>query len=290
MKKNFIPISIIVLGYMCFALSTEAFKTNKEVSQNLRIAFLDVGQGDAIFIQAPNGKQILVDGGPKDVVIKALKEVMPFNDTSIDMLVITNPDADHISGFSPILDSYGVSSVLEPGTRSTTPTYKDLISKIKKKQIPILTAYKDMKVVLDPKEDIYLDVLFPDQKVRGWESNDGSIVMRLVYGQTSVMLSGDATELTEKIISVTTDKERLQSSILKLGHHGSKTSTSESWIEAVLPSTAIVSVSLHNTYGHPHEEVMKRLEEKNIEVIQTGIEGSIIYESNGSEFVRVDKK
>lgn len=287
MRKNFLLICILALGYICFALSTEAFKNTEEVSQNLRVAFLDVGQGDAIFIQTPNGKQVLVDGGPKDVVMRELREVMPFNDKTLDMLVITNPDADHISGFLPLLDDYTVSSVLEPGTRSTTPTYKDLMSKIKKKHIPILTAYKDMKIVLDKERNIYLDVLFPDQKVRGWESNDGSIVMRLVYGQTSFMLMGDATELTEKIIMVTTDKERLQSSILKLGHHGSKTSSSQAWVEAVAPSIAIVSAGLHNTYGHPHEEVIERLEEKEAEILQTGVEGTIIYESDGNQFERM---
>lgn len=281
-------IVLVLLIYLASTLFNHTFSKQIQ-SPNLLISFLDVGQGDAIFIQTPNGKNILIDGGPEDRVIDELKKVFQGDIRHIDILVITNPDMDHINGFSYILDEYSVSSVLEPGTRSTTPTYKNLIKKIKNKNIPLLSGYKDMKIVLDQEKDIYLDVLFPDQKVRGWGSNDGSLVLRLVYGNTSIMLMGDATELTEKIIAVTTDKDKLESNILKLGHHGSKTSSSEMWIDAVSPQSVIVSAGQNNRYGHPSEEVIDRLNARDIEILKTYEEGTITFESDGESIVRVDK-
>ena len=250
---------------------------------DLSVSFLDVGQGDAIFIQTPDGVQVLVDGGPKENVMAKLKEVMPRGDTTIDMIVVTNPDSDHISGFSSVLDTYRVDGVLLAGTRSTTETYKGLMKKIEAKHVRQIGAYKDTQIALG--NGAILSVLFPDQVVRGWERNDGSIVMRLSYKDTSVMLMGDATAETEKLILSTSDHTKLSSHILKLGHHGSRTSTSEEWLDVVSPTVAIVSAGENNSYGHPHPEVVERLVERGIEVRQTGLDGTITYISNGSEWV-----
>lgn len=250
---------------------------------DLSVSFLDVGQGDAIFIQTPEGIQVLIDGGPKDVVMAKLKEVMPRGDTTIDMIVVTNPDSDHISGFSSVLDAYTVDSVLLAGTRSTTETYKGLIKKIEATHVRQIGAYKDTQFVLG--SGAVLSVLFPDQVVRGWERNDGSIVMRLSYKDTSIMLMGDATAETEKLIISGTDPKNIASDILKLGHHGSRTSTSEEWLDVVAPTVAIVSAGENNSYGHPHPEVVDRLAERGIEVRQTGIDGTISYISDGQEWI-----
>ncbi len=247
------------------------------------MSFLDVGQGDAIFIQTPEGIQVLIDGGPKDVVMAKLKEVMPRGDTTIDMIVVTNPDSDHISGFSSVLDAYTVDSVLLAGTRSTTETYKGLMKKIEATHVRQIGAYKDTQFVLG--SGAVLSVLFPDQVVRGWERNDGSIVMRLSYKDTSIMLMGDASAETEKLIISGTDPKNIASDILKLGHHGSRTSTSEEWLDVVAPTVAIVSAGENNSYGHPHPEVIERLAERGIEIKQTGLDGTISYISDGQEWI-----
>ncbi len=253
----------------------------------LSVSFLDVGQGDAIFIQTPEGIQVLVDGGPKENVMAKLKEVMPRGDTSIDMIVVTNPDSDHISGFSSVLDSYTVGGVLLAGTRSTTEVYKALMKKIEVKNIRQIGAYKDTQIILG--DSAVLSVLFPDQVVRGWDRNDGSIVMRFAYKDTSLMLMGDASAETEKLILGMTDHTKLSSNILKLGHHGSRTSTSDEWLDVILPTVAIVSAGENNSYGHPHPEVVERLAERGIEVRQTGIDGTITYVSDGQEWVEKNK-
>lgn len=268
------------------------------VSPNtLEISFLDVGQGDAILIQTPNHKQILIDAGPKDVVISKLREVMPRGDKTIDMIVVTNPDADHISGFNRVLDEYSVSSVLVPNTRNPSETFKNLMKKIEKKQIEELVAFSGMKIVLEEgdtrQREVLLTVLFPDQVVKDWSRNDGSIVSRLSYGDTSVMLMGDATSETEKIIigdalpdtSSAFSLGLLKSDILKLGHHGSRTSNSDVWLDTVKPKIAIVSAGENNRYGHPHKEVIERLLERDIEIRETSKEGTMTYVSDGEKWV-----
>ncbi len=276
-------LHILVLFGLLFILASlfGVIYTGRVRTTDLSISFLDVGQGDAILIQAPDGLQVLIDGGPKNAVIPKLKEVMPRGDTTIDMIVITNPDSDHLSGFSSVLDEYTIGAVLLAGTRSTTEVYKGLMKKIQAKGIRELGAYKDTTLVLG--SGIFLSVLFPDQVVRGWERNDGSVVMRLTYKETSVMLMGDASAETEKLILATTDQATLVSDILKLGHHGSRTSTSEEWLDSVSSSIAIVSAGEDNTYGHPHPEIIERLAERGIEVKETK-DGTITYYSDGVEW------
>lgn len=270
---------LVSLGGVLYQSRTNTF---------LSISFLDVGQGDAIFIETPNRKQILIDAGPKDVVMQKLREVMPRGDTSIDLVMITNPDADHINGFVHVLDTYTVGTVIVPNTRNTTDTFKTVMKKIKEKNIPTLVAYKDMQVVIDTdtiNQDAILTVLFPDQVVKNWERNNGSIVSQLSYGNTSVMLMGDATSETEKIIvgdfAVKQRMNELESDILKLGHHGSHSSSSEVWLDTVKPQIAIVSAGGNNRYGHPHKEVIDRLHDRDIQVDETSEQGTITYTSDG---------
>lgn len=267
------------------------------VSPNtLEVSFLDVGQGDAILIQTPEHHQVLIDGGPKDVVLQKLKEVMPRGDTTIDMIVVTNPDADHISGFNRVLDEYTVSSVLVPNTRNPSETFKNLMKKIQDKHIKQLVAFSGMKIVLEEgntqHREALLSIVFPDQVVKDWTRNDGSIVSRLSYGDTSVMFMGDATSETEKIIigdsllggSSLGIINILTSDILKLGHHGSRTSSSDVWLDAVKPKIAIVSAGENNRYGHPHKEVIERLTGRDIEIRETSKEGTMTYVSDGKKW------
>lgn len=251
----------------------------------LKVSFLDVSQGDAIYIEAPNGNNMLVDGGPEDLVLSPLQEVLQ-RKKEISILVVTNPDADHISGFRSVIPLYKIGTVFEPGTSNTTETYKDLEALITEYKIPKLIAEKGTKIILDKEKGVYFEVLFPDRDVSGWERNDGSIVGRLVYGETSIMLMGDATTTTENAIMLTTEKERIKSDILKIGHHGSRTSSSLSWLMAVSPRFAIISSGENNRYGHPHEEVTNRLRELAIPFFNTKDEGTITYISDGKNFTK----
>jgi len=243
--------------------------------RQLTFAMLDVGQGDALFIESPTGAQILVDAGPPRRIIGELARLMPSFDRYIDAIIITNPDQDHIGGFADVLDTYKIGKVFEPGTLNDSKTYQNLLTEIKNKNIPKFLARRGMKLHLGG--GVVMDILFPDRNVSIWTPNDGSVVARLAYGNSVIMLTGDATIKTEKIILAKNPAESLRSDILKVGHHGSRTSTSELFLKAVSPKYALISDGKDNKYGHPHREVLDTLERFKAEILRTDILGTIIF-------------
>ena len=245
---------------------------------------LDIGQGDAILIKTPNGKDILVDAGPKDVVLTALPKVMSPFDHTIDILIITNPDEDHIGGFDNVLDTYKVGLVIEPGTFNSSATYKNLKEKIVEKKVQNILARAGTRI--DFGDGAVLEILFPDRDVSNWEANDGSVVAKLTYGENSFMLTGDATTKTEKIILEKYPPEFLDVDILKVGHHGSHTSTSESFVKTITPEYALISDGKNNKYGHPHKAVLDTLYSVRAKILRTDLLGTIIFESDGKTLSR----
>jgi competence protein ComEC len=253
----------------------------------LTFAVLDIGQGDAIYIESPTGTQVLVDGGPGNNLLRALPEVMPWYDRHIDMIVVTNPDKDHYEGFIPLLDKYNIDAVLESGTHSPTDTYAYLENKIKQKGIPESFGRRGEKIDLGG--GAYLEVLFPDRDVSGLSSNDGSLVMKLVYGDTSVMLQGDSTAKIEDYLLTNTATSTLHSTILKAGHHGSKTSSTPEYVAAVAPAITVASSGVDNDYGHPNKETVATMQSDNIPFYDTCNNGTLIFESDGKDFVLKNK-
>lgn len=274
-KKHGLVLLVLVLLFVTISIFYLDWRYSK---RGLTFAMMNVGQGDALFIESPTGTQIIVDGGPGKNILKELPKLMPFWDRSIDAMVITNPDKDHISGFTDILKLYTVDTVFEPGTINDSGTYKNIEKEIKNKKIPDILAKKGMNI--DIGGGAYLEVLFPDKDVSMGEVNDGSIVMRLIYGETSIMLTGDATEKTENIIlnNERYKKENiLESYILKVGHHGSRTSSSYEFVQAVRPKYALISDGLNNSYGHPHKETLKTFADLGVEVLRTDELGTIVF-------------
>lgn len=281
--RKYLPhIPIIILLILTVGICFFVFKYSPH-NNYLKVVFLDVGQGDSIYIEAPNGKQMLIDGGPDATLLASLAKVMPFADRSIDMLVATHPDADHIGGFPLLIDNYKITSIIENGATSPSQIYSSLEEKIKKEKINKIIAHRGMHIILDEKENIYFDILFPDRDITNFESNDGSIVGKLVYGNNSFMLTGDATTYTENLIEWNEKDNTLQTNVLKLGHHGARTSTSILWLEKVNPSIAIVSAGKDNSYGHPHKELLDRLSSLHIPFLSTGDKDNIIFKSDGEK-------
>ncbi len=271
-RKNY---SLLVLVLILLVVNVYLFRLDTHSRQtSLTLAMLDIGQGDAIFIESPSGTQILFDAGPAHKILGSLSKVMSPFDRTIDAIVITNPDADHIGGFAEVLKKYKVGMVFESGTINDSSTYKNLRKEIEKQKIPDILAKSGMK--LDLGGGVLINVLFPNQDVSTWSSNDGSIVARLLYGGTSVMLTGDATMKTEKIILDKFKKEDLQSVILKVGHHGSRTSSSDTFVKIVAPKYALISLGKENKYGHPHPEVLDVLSEIRAKILRTDMLGTII--------------
>ena len=246
----------------------------------LHIAFLDIGQGDAIWVQAPNGRELLIDAGPDQSVLEMLGNEKSFFDNTIDMILATHSDKDHIGGFPYILDRYRVSLVIESEISSPTITDKVFTEKITSELSDRLLVRAGERIVLDPKYGVVIDILFPDQNTTGWETNEASVIVKITYGTTSFLLTGDSPSEVEQFL-VKTYGDQLRSDVLKLGHHGSKTSSSAEFLETVQPSIAIVSAGLGNKYGHPHEEVVERVGEINAEILETAQIGTINCYSDG---------
>lgn len=282
MLKNCKKYGLLFFALLLLSASIFIFYLDWQNShRKFTFAMLDVGQGDALFIESPTGTQMLFDGGPPRKISGQLARVMPFYDKTIDAIFITNPDADHISGFFDVLKNYKVDKVFESGTFNDSKSYQNLKNEIKNQNIPDILAKRGMK--LDIGDGAFIEILFPDRDVSTWETNTGSIVARLVYGKTSVMLTGDATTETEKIILSENSPEQIHSIILKVGHHGSHSSTSPEFLQAVSPAYALISVGKDNKYGHPHQEVLNILSQFGSKIFRTDEIGTIIIKSNGEK-------
>jgi len=248
----------------------------------LTVVFLDAGQGDAIFIEAPNGNQVLIDGGPNKSVLRQLSKVMPFYDRSIDIIIATHSDKDHIGGLPDVLQRYTVDFILESGAKNDTGISRAFESAILQNKIKRIFAKRGMAIMLD--DDVFLNILFPDRDVSEVESNTASIVAQLVYKNTEFMFTGDSPKTIEEYL-VFLDGEKLRSDVLKVGHHGSKTSSSESFVGYVSPEYAIISAGADNSYGHPHKEVVEILNQFGSAILNTKDNGAIIFKSDGENIV-----
>jgi competence protein ComEC len=280
MRKKLIFIITSFIFVTVVGIVVYAVPQTLTVNNELEVTFLDVGQGDAILIEAPNNVDVLIDGGRTKKILDLLSAELPFGDDTIDVVIATHPDADHIGGLPFVLDAYTVDKVFEPGVSSSTQTYQAFQSRIRDKKIERGLARRGMRIVLDAEKNIVIDILYPDRDTTGWETNEASIVARLSYGTTSFLLTGDS-PVEKEFYLVKHDGIALQSSVLKLGHHGSKTSSSESFLKTVAPLHAIISAGKNNSYGHPHPSVLSRLNQLHIPYFETSKMGSIRFVTDG---------
>lgn len=246
--------------------------------EQLCVAFLDVGQGDAIFIQSPAGAQMLIDGGRDSAVLQRLGRVMGVRDRTLDYLVATHPDLDHISGLVDVLDRYEVAQVVRTESESDTDAYRAVRERIASEEAAVTYARRGQQ--FDLGGGVVATVLFPDRETSGMESNTASIVLHLTFGSHSFLLTGDAPKSIEEYL-VLTEGEALQSTVLKVGHHGSRTSTSELFLDHVRPTHAVISAGADNRYGHPHTEVTDALFNAGAVTWNTATDGTVIFQSDG---------
>lgn len=256
-----------------------------EGSGVLTFAALDIGQGDALYIESPTGVQVLVDAGSGNgAVLRALPAVMPWGDRSIDAVIETHPDADHMGGMAGVLRRYSVGAFIEPGIIKHNATTDALAEEVAAQKLPDLIARRGM--TLDLGGGARLDILYPDTDVTafGNKTNDGSIVAHLVYGNTSVLLTADMPSNIEQYLMQVATSGELASTILKVGHHGSKYSTSAGFLAEVAPQEALISVGAHNTYGHPAPRVIDLLTQSHIKTLRTDEQGTIVCTSDSLRF------
>jgi len=251
-------------------------------SDELVVSFLDVGQGDAIFIESPTGVQLLVDGGATRAVLRELRAQMSFFDRNIDAVVATHPDTDHVGGLSYVLNRYRVGTIVESGADADTPAYRAYATEREKEKAQTLVARRGMRFILGG--GAYAEVLFPDRDVSTVEANTASIILRVVYGDHEFLLTGDSPSSIEKYI-LALYGEQLKSDVLKAGHHGSKTSSDEAFVHAVNPSYVIFSRGCENRYGHPSAEVVTLFQTRSIPALDTCERGTVTFRSNGKRLL-----
>ncbi|MDO8663688.1 MAG: ComEC/Rec2 family competence protein [Candidatus Wildermuthbacteria bacterium] len=284
-KKGIIWILGILAGLNFFAwLAVYDFSRH----QLLEVNFFDVGQGDSAFIETPKGRQILIDGGPSSAILEKLSKEMPFWDRTIDLVILTHPEKDHMSGLLDVLKRYKVENILWTGVVRDTAEYKEWEKLIKEEGARIIIAKASQKIIIARS---VLAILYPLDNLEGKvfkDSNNTSIVIKLSFGENNFLFTGDALKLVEKeIIGRGLD---IKSDVLKIGHHGSKTSSGEEFIEQVSPAIAVISAGRNNSYGHPHQEVLDTLNKYGITVLRTDQNGDIKIISNGDNFKLITSK
>ncbi len=244
----------------------------------LKVWFFDVGQGDATFIETPDGKQLLIDGGPDDRVLQKLSSVMLPWDRYIDAILITHPDADHITGLISVLENYKVGTIYETGVRGFTPTIDQLVEAMTNEGANIITLRKGDTI---PFGEVSANVLWPTQEVveTSKQRNNTSIVLQMTFGDSSFLFTGDAEQDAE--LSMLKSVQDID--ILKIGHHGSKTSSTVAFLKRSAPEYAIISAGEENRFGHPHAIVVSRLKDMYSDYFITGIDGDVLVTSKGGE-------
>jgi competence protein ComEC len=262
-KKETILIILVVLNVFSWMVVWEVSK-----EKGLEICFFDVGQGDSIFIESPYGQQILIDGGPDNSVVKKLESKIPFWDRTIDLVILTHPDKDHLFGLIEVLQRYKVKNILWTGVNSDSIIFKEWQKVIEKEGAKIWIAKKGLRIEISKSQ--FFETIYPFESLENRtvnNLNDTSIVLTLDSNFKRILLPGDISTqieslLIEKNISISAD-------VLKIAHHGSKYSSSEDFIKTVNPSIAIISVGENNSYGHPSPDTLAKLEDSGINILQT---------------------
>ena len=266
---------LATLALMLITFATQVYVTGGFDPQddNVTVWFFDVGQGDAIFIDAPDA-QVLIDGGPGIQVVEKLSAVMPFWDKDLDLLINTHPHADHVTGLVHVLQRYGVNEVWTSGQDYGTDIFDAFTLMADEEPIQKYQVY-------DLGAGASLTVLWPLLPVEGLLENthDANVAVLLEYGRTTMLFTGDMeTEVEEHILH---QLEHID--VLKVGHHGSLTSTSPELLDVITPDYAVIQVGEGNDYGHPNPVILDRLESRGITVLRNDLDGDIRVITEGGE-------
>lgn len=258
-----------------------------EKSRDLKVHYIDVGQGDSIFIELPNGQNALIDGGPgsnKNHLIKYLKGL---DFETINYLVATHPHEDHIGGLPEVIRTFQIGKVYMPNVTHTTNIFEELLTTIQSKNLSIVKT--ETGTVLLDEPGLSLKTLAPDPYTAGNNFNDYSIVLRLDFNDNSFMFTGDGETLTEQYLLADNSDDELKVDVLKIGHHGGDTSTTQPFLNKANPKYSVITVGKGNSYGHPTSNVIARLENANTEIYRTDTDGTIIATSDGENITFVKK-
>lgn len=280
-NRNVVVASVVGLILIVLAVTTS--HASDQSDGLLHVSFLDVGQGDSILIQAPNGNQVLVDGGKPGSVLSELGRVLPFYDRTIDVIVATHPHADHIGGLIDVLDRFEVGMVVEAYETYDSSEFRNWQKAVINEGALRVEALAGKQISLG--NETTLTVLYPFNsaaETRTTKPHEDIVVAMLQYKNVRVLLTGDMeTKVEQALITKGLD---IDADVLKVGHHGSNTSTSTSFVSVVSPQTAVIQVGARNVYRHPHPTVIQRLENAAIKLYRTDTNGTVTLTSDGDTF------
>lgn len=258
-------------------------ETYKKSKDNILVHYINVGQGDSILIQV-NNKNMLIDAGPKDSKDKLLSYLNKINVKRLDYFITTHPHEDHIGGASYVIKSLDIANFYAPKKTHTTKTYRDMINSLKSKNLKIHVAKEG--VILDLGKDVVCEMLSPNRS--NYEDlNDYSPIIKLKYKDNKFLFTGDAETLVEK--DVLSKKYDVSADVLKLGHHGSVSSTSADFLKNVNPKIAIATSGKDNKYGHPHRETVSKLKKIKCKLYRSDLDGNILVSGDGKNIEVITK-
>ena len=285
-KRNFFEILIILLAFLIINNQDKIknlFNQNNNQNQNayintnndlLKVHYLDVGQGDSIFIELPNNETMLIDAAESYQSEKIINYLKNLNYQKIDYVIGTHPHTDHIGGLKDIINTFEIGKIYMPKVVSTTKTYESLLMAIKDKNLKINTAKAGTSII--DTDALKINILAPNNSTYT-ELNNYSVVTKITYGTTKFLFMGDAEKLSENEI-----KEDVTADVIKIGHHGSNTSSSIDFIKKVNAKYGIISVGLNNKYNLPKEEIITNWENSGTKIYLTSINGTITASSDGT--------
>ena len=281
----------ILIGLLMVALIIWFLVLNQKPGRILEADFLNVGQGDAVLIKTPKGQTVLIDGGPDNKVLEKLGKYLQPLQKRIDIIILTHPHADHVSGLIEVLRRYSVGLVILNGVYLKTDNYDQFLNAIEENKVKVLIAEAGEAIHFD--KDLEFDILSPNKNPAGLvfnknsesfgtggnDVNDTSIVGKLIYNDFSIIFMGDATSKIENQLLAYGDD--LKSDVLKVGHHGSKYSSFTNFLKTVAPKAGIIEVGAKNFYSFPSQAALSRLEMFNVNIFRTGQNGDIRILSDG---------
>ncbi|MFH1522717.1 MAG: MBL fold metallo-hydrolase [Patescibacteria group bacterium] len=286
---------LLIIGIVLTLTAIPAFWYSYAAPQNLEVDYLDVGQGDAILIKTPYSQNILIDGGPDNSVIKEMGKNLAWWDKRIDLMILTHPHDDHVTGLIDVIKRFKVKKILYTGVVHTSPNYLEWLELIRERNIPMIII--DRPQIINLGEESNLNILYPRESMLGKEVsniNNSSMIVKLVYGETEFLFSGDAElEVEEELLALTPGLTPtafltgegiyidLTAQVFKAGHHGSDTSNSEELLNAIMPEIVVIQVGADNDFGHPSRRVLKRLGRLGAQVFRNDLDGTVRVVSDG---------
>jgi competence protein ComEC len=257
-------------------------KSTADTSKQLKVYFLDVGQGDSEYIKTPDGADILIDGGPDDRVLSDLGKVMSFGDREINLVVLTHPHADHVTGLVDVLQRYKVDEIWESGAEYPSTIYDAWKTQIKNQNITDKFPIAGQEQDFDGSQ-IKFKVLYPlsSEKNKTIDNvNNASVVTELDFNKFSALFTGDLEITAQPQIY----NELHAVTVLKVDHHGSNTGTNDKWLEILRPAVAVIEVGAKNTYGHPAPSTISLLKSYAVQIYRTDQNGTVEIDSDGTSY------